>query len=211
MLSLHKFALICEDVYSPAQANGTRELALQSWRRFDRIHKNFFCSFYKNEVYGVFAIRGTETSDSGDIGEDLATWGLGLPLWSLSDAVGWCKAYLPYAPNRNMFVCGHSLGGAYSQYVGAKLGLQSITFNSPGLLTSVFADLAMGNGRKSHLNFRHPQDLVSKVGKTVGPQYDLDMDFTLNFGKAHSMSNIVDALQWQELEPADYTGTLTLS
>jgi hypothetical protein len=207
MLSLSTLAQICEDVYSPAQANRPRAPSLRSWQRFDREHKNFFCSFYKGPIWGVFAIRGTEKSDSGDIGEDLVTWGLGMPLWSLSDCLGWCKAYMPYATN--MLVCGHSLGGAYSQYVGALLGLQSITFNSPGLFTNMVGMLMMQGRGKNHLNFRHPQDIVSKVGKTLGPQYDLDMSFTLNLGAAHSMSNIVNALQWTSLAPEDFTGKST--
>ena len=205
MLSLHDLALISEDVYSPAQANGTRAAGLHGWRRFDKIHKNFFCSFYRGPVWGVFAIRGTSEMD--DVGEDLVTWGLGMPLWSMTDAVGWCRAYMPYAPN--MLVCGHSLGGAYSQYVGGVLGLQSITFNAPGLFTNVLSMLVMQGRGKNHLNFRHPQDVVSKAGTTLGPQYDLDMPFTLNLAAAHSISNIADALQWTSLPPEDFTGNTT--
>ena len=202
MLSLSTLAQICEDVYSPAQANNPKAVSLRSWQRFDRTHANFFCSFYKSPDWGVFAIRGTELSDSGDVKEDLATWGAGAPLRSREDSVGWCKAYMPYAPS--MLVCGHSLGGAYSQYVGAMLGLQSITFNAPGLFTDVYNKVTMQGKGKTHMNFRHPTDVVSKFGTTLGPQYDLNMPITLDPRVAHAMINIVDALQGTSGPPSDF-------
>jgi hypothetical protein len=89
-------------------------------------------------------------------------------------------------PDRRFYITGHSLGGGLAKLVASRVGIQAITFMSPGIATTSF--LVFGNKGdkfKSWDNQRHTaltvmpkSDIVSRVDNQIGMLVQTDCSGT---------------------------------
>jgi hypothetical protein len=99
--------------------------ASSSWNGFQA------ATFTKDGVT-VIVFRGT--SQAMDVGADLRL-GTGMNTSYFSEGEDYAASAA--APGDNVYVCGHSLGGAIAQVVANRGGYKMVTFNAPGV--AVFA------------------------------------------------------------------------
>ena len=83
---------------------------------------------------GVMVIVFRGTSQAMDVGADLRL-GTGMNTSYFSDGEDYAARASP--PGEDVYVCGHSLGGAIAQVVANRGGYKMVTFNAPGV--AVFA------------------------------------------------------------------------
>ena len=118
----------------------------------------FQAATFVNDGVTVLAFRGT--SQGMDVVADLKL-GTGMNSTYFSDAEDYAFDY-QHLPN--VYVCGHSLGGAIAQVVGNRRGLKFVTFNAPGVAVVasrniLSASLTMSAVRTAGMvasAFRHP-------------------------------------------------------
>lgn len=96
-------------------------------------------TFVKNGIH-VLVFRGTNYSKTGilhdikgglasDAGADLKLgFGMNSTYFADGDAYAFAYRHLP-----QVYVCGHSLGGAIAQVVANRCGFKFVTFNAPGV------------------------------------------------------------------------------
>jgi pimeloyl-ACP methyl ester carboxylesterase len=99
--------------------------ASSSWNGFQ-------AATFNRDGVTVIVFRGT--SQAMDIGADLRL-GTGMNTSYFSDGEAYAAGAAP--PGDNVYVCGHSLGGAIAQVVANRGGYKMVTFNAPGV--AVFA------------------------------------------------------------------------
>ncbi len=99
--------------------------ASSSWNGFQ-------AATFTKEGVTVIVFRGT--SQAMDVGADLRL-GAGMNTSYFSDGEAYAAGAA--APGDNVYVCGHSLGGAIAQVVANRGGYKMVTFNAPGV--AVFA------------------------------------------------------------------------
>src|SRR5271156_469456 len=99
--------------------------ASSSWNGFQ-------AATFTKEGVTVIVFRGT--SQAMDVGADLRL-GAGMNTSYFSDGEAYAAGASP--PGDNVYVCGHSLGGAIAQVVANRGGYKMVTFNAPGV--AVFA------------------------------------------------------------------------
>ncbi len=92
----------------------------------------FQAATFTKEGVTVIVFRGT--SQAMDVGADLRL-GTGMNTSYFSDGENYAAGASP--PGDNVYVCGHSLGGAIAQVVANRGGYKMVTFNAPGV--AVFA------------------------------------------------------------------------
>ena len=127
-------ARMADDCYT--DANSTAMLG--PWVRQDKPKKteNFFACAYKSSASlasVVVAFRGSDDWKDAVV-EDLGGIGLSLNAFAmhLNEAIDYAAQWQMSA--RNLWLTGHSLGGAYVQLVGAILKVPGVSFNAPGVL-----------------------------------------------------------------------------
>jgi pimeloyl-ACP methyl ester carboxylesterase len=111
--------------------------AVQDWTcpnhlRASSSWNGFQAATFTKEGVTVIVFRGT--SQAMDIGADLRL-GTGMNTSYFSDGEAYAAGAAP--PGDNVYVCGHSLGGAIAQVVANRGGYKMVTFNAPGV--AVFA------------------------------------------------------------------------
>jgi pimeloyl-ACP methyl ester carboxylesterase len=106
-----------------------RQDAAGSWNAFQAVA-------YMMDNRVVAAFRGTSGA-SGDLAAD-ATLGVG----ANSEYFEQAEQFVQSLGGSNVIVCGHSLGGAITQVVANRMGLEMVTFNAPGV--AVFASRNIG-------------------------------------------------------------------
>jgi pimeloyl-ACP methyl ester carboxylesterase len=111
--------------------------AVQGWACPDHLAASsswngFQAATFIKEGVTVIVFRGT--SQAMDLGADLRL-GTGMNTSYFSDGEKYAAA--ASAPGDDVFVCGHSLGGAIAQVVANRGGYKMVTFNAPGV--AVFA------------------------------------------------------------------------
>jgi pimeloyl-ACP methyl ester carboxylesterase len=99
--------------------------AASSWNGFQ-------AATFTKEGVTVIVFRGT--SQAMDVGADLRL-GTGMNTSYFSDGEDYAAGAA--APGDDVYVCGHSLGGAIAQVVANRGGYKMVTFNAPGV--AVFA------------------------------------------------------------------------
>jgi len=95
----------------------------------------FYACVYKLPRAGIAVVAYRGTDDLGDtLVDDVGGIGLSLNALALrlDDAVDFASLYRPMF--KDLWVVGHSLGGAYAQLVSAALGVPGVSFNAPGVL-----------------------------------------------------------------------------
>jgi pimeloyl-ACP methyl ester carboxylesterase len=130
MATIRDLGLLAAAVYDelPAVQDWTCPNHLQaasSWNGFQ-------AATFTKEGVTVIVFRGT--SQAMDVGADLRL-GTGMNTSYFSDGEKYAAGAA--APGDNVFVCGHSLGGAIAQVVANRGGYKMVTFNAPGV--AVFA------------------------------------------------------------------------
>jgi hypothetical protein len=125
----------------------------------------------------VLAFRGT--SQGMDVMADLKL-GTGMNSTYFSDAESYAFNYqnLP-----NLYVCGHSLGGAIAQVVGNRRQLKFVTFNAPGVAVVASrnvleASLTMSAVRTAGMvvsAFRHPMQAMRDVRAAFNEAHGLNV------------------------------------
>jgi hypothetical protein len=138
-------AELAEDCYHPTQGRDFHGWRLSTRPGLDQVeHGNFFACAYelRRADFVTIAFRGTALKRLGDDVDDVL--GIGL---SLNSIVMHVTPALDFAckwasRTKNIWLTGHSLGGAYVQIVAALLNLCGITFNAPGVvhLTNQFSE-----------------------------------------------------------------------
>ena len=97
---------------------------------------NFYACAYELKKTDIVAIafRGTVISNWGDIAADLGGIGLSLNSLVLDVQTALDFTWQWSARKKNIWLTGHSLGGAYVQIVAAVLNMCGVTFNAPGVV-----------------------------------------------------------------------------
>ena len=197
-------------------------------RRAATRFNGFQAATFTSDGITVLAFRGT--SQGMDVVADLKL-GTGMNSTYFSDAEDYTFSYrnLP-----NLYVCGHSLGGAIAQVVGNRKQLKFVTFNAPGVAVVASrnvmdASLTMSAVRTAGMvvsAFRHPMqamrdmraafntahglnvclmnDAVSKIGLHYGDVLRIP-GTSSNPLTEHSMNTVLDVLR------RSYVGTLDAS
>jgi pimeloyl-ACP methyl ester carboxylesterase len=100
----------------------------------------------------VISFRGT--AQAMDVVAD-AKLGTGMNSTYFSEAEAYVRAY---RNKPNVYVCGHSLGGAIAQIVANRCGFRMVTFNAPGVAVLASRNIAQGTA---------PMNLVRAAGLVV--------------------------------------------
>jgi hypothetical protein len=193
MYDLLCLARMANDVYEP----GNSARLLGHWTRQDkpREYGNFYACAYKYKGAGdivTVAIRGTDDTEDAWV-DDVGGIGLGLGALVMDYTAACDYVSMWKRHSRKLFLTGHSLGGAYVQLVGSKLGVPGVSFNAPGVMNLINmmsgswatriasgALHALTLGKIAYVtgtdapndsgisNFRGDWDPVSKIGVHVG-------------------------------------------
>jgi hypothetical protein len=212
---LYGYARMSNDVYTKGTA-GAPFRVVREVRK-----ENFTAKIYALPGHtAVLCFAGTDDARDAVV-EDAIGIGLTGSTMFLHVTLAFALAKSLKASYNAVEVCGHSLGGAYAQLVAREYELNCITFNAPGaaqmarlsLPGGAFnpTNLVMGEMRNAFdavfdktamFHFRHPQDVVSRIGNHCGlrPVRDLRMP---TFGlkqlpEAHKIAHIE---QWLKSHP----------
>lgn len=111
-------------------------------------------------------------------------------------SVGLVSAIKEQSKNKNIIVCGHSLGGGITQFVASVLqNTVGYTFNSAGLSKDSMKLLKCSNSKRDNIfHLRMENDLISMYGELVeGEIYFLKE--TTSCIKSHGIDTIINALK----------------
>lgn len=94
---------------------------------------------------------------------------------------------------RNIIITGHSLGGGIANIVGARQGLQSITFSPPGVYFSrEKLGIKTKIANRLSVNVIPEKDIVTKIDRNLGYIQNIDCDDM--FASCHSLERTVTTL-----------------
>ena len=126
----------------------------------------FYGAAFENDAGQIIiGFEGTDVSQAGShpefVGNQLADdadLAAGTNPGSFTDALRFTRRVVKSAKAEgigrgNIFVDGHSLGGAEAEYVSAKTGLGGETFGAPGIPA---ADLVTGSGLQDYVEYGDP-------------------------------------------------------
>lgn len=177
----------------------------------------------------VLAFRGT--SQTMDVAADLKL-GVGMNSTYFADAEDYAFAY-QHLPN--VYVCGHSLGGAIAQVVGNRRQMKFVTFNAPGVAVVASRNILDASATMSAVRvagmtlsaFRHPIQAARDMraafntahGLNVCLQNDVVSRIGLHYGEViripgtsanplteHSMNTVSAVLQTNPIGGWDASG-----
>ncbi len=189
----------------------------------------FQAATFVNSGITVLAFRGT--SQAMDVAADLKL-GVGMNSTYFSDAEAYAFDY-KHLPN--VYVCGHSLGGAIAQVVGNRHELKFVTFNAPGVAVVASRNIMDATLTMSAVRgvgmvlsaFRHPMQAMRDMraafntahGLNVCLQNDLVSKIGLHYGEViripgtsanplteHSMNTVSTVLENSPIGGWDASG-----
>jgi pimeloyl-ACP methyl ester carboxylesterase len=117
----------------------------------------------------VMVFRGT--AQTMDVAADLKL-GAGMNSTYFSDGEAYAAAV---PPDDNVYVCGHSLGGAIAQVVANRGGYKMVTFNAPGV--AVFASRNIGDATLGMTAVRTGGMLLSSIRHPMQAYRDIRSTF----------------------------------
>jgi len=117
----------------------------------------------------VLVFRGT--AQAMDVAADLKL-GTGMNSTYFSDGEAYAAAV---PPGDNVYVCGHSLGGAIAQVVANRGGYKMVTFNAPGV--AVFASRNIGDATLGMTAVRTGGMLLSSIRHPMQAYRDVRSSF----------------------------------
>src|SRR5277367_202873 len=129
----------------------------------------------------VLVFRGT--AQAMDVAADLKL-GTGMNSTYFSDGEAYAAAV---PPGDNVYVCGHSLGGAIAQVVANRGGYKMVTFNAPGV--AVFASRNLGDATLGMTAVRTGGMLLSAVRHPMQAYRDVRSSFHTVRGLNIRLSN----------------------
>lgn len=164
----------------------------------DKFH--FKSVVYKNNDEIVICYLGTEKFSIKDHSTNLKMYLSGKPTKQMELALNLCEEIMKNNPSSKVRVIGHSEGGSEALYVGLSKNLPTVTFNAYGLNPKLVENLNNDNIDKLVVNYRDPNDPVSKLRTPQGKSYIVDsphkyLTEKINpFGNlsAHKISNFGD-------------------
>jgi len=130
MATIRDLGLLADAVY--AELPAVQDWVCPNHLRASSSWNGFQAATFTRDGLTVIVFRGT--AQTMDVGADLRL-GTGMNTSYFSD--GEAYAASAAAPGDNVYVCGHSLGGAIAQVVANRGGYKMVTFNAPGV--AVFA------------------------------------------------------------------------
>jgi hypothetical protein len=207
---LYGYARMSNDVYTKG-STGAPFRVLREIRS-----GNFTAKVYALPGHNaVISFAGTDDKRDAVV-EDAIGIGLTGSTMFLHTTLAFAMAKSLKASYNAVEVCGHSLGGAYAQLVAREFELTCVTFNAPGaaqmarmtLPGGAFnpTNLVVGEMRNAYaavfdktamFHFRHPQDVVSRIGNHCGlrPVRDLRMQ-SFGFKQLAEAHKIAHIEQW---------------
>ena len=165
------------------------------------VNKNngFYSEVYTKNDKAILVIRGTEITTRDDF--SAINMGLGYLPWQMKDAE---KAYIQTVQKygkENVILTGHSLGGSEAQILGAKYGVETVTFNAYGVKNFNGVEI---NHTENITNYGNAQDGVfvknidNQIGKTMILNTnakngdDFDKDYNYHGINPHFVENLGD-------------------
>lgn len=109
-------------------------------------------------------------------------------------AVGFVNLIKNIIPNKNLVVCGHSLGGGLSQFAAAphKGRIKAYCFNSAGLV-GAYKHIKKFKPFQNIYHYRLKNDKVSRIGNLIGEVYTIKYPKPCN--ESHGVNSIKDAIK----------------
>ena len=154
---------------------------------------------YKNNDEIIICYLGTERFSLKDHSTNAKMILSGEPTKQMKEALKLCNQIMDDYPSSKVRVIGHSEGGSESLYVGLSRNLPTVTFNAYGLNPKLVKEINNPNADKLVINYRDPNDPVSKVRKPQGKSYIVENPQSFYekvnpFGtlSAHKISNFGD-------------------
>ena len=161
---------------------------------------NFKSVVYKNNDEIVICYLGTEKFSVKDHSTNAKMILSGEPTKQMELALNLCKKIMDDNPSSKVRVIGHSEGGSEALYVGLTRNLPTVTFNAYGLNPKLVKEINNPNADKLVINYRDPNDPVSKARKPQGKSYIVENPQKSFYEKinpfgtlsAHKISNFGD-------------------
>ncbi len=126
---------------------------------------------YKNNDEIIICYLGTEKFSIKDHSTNLKMYLSGEPTKQMKSALYLCDDIMKNNPSSKIKVIGHSEGGSEALYVGLSRNLPTVTFNAYGLNPKLVKTINNPHADKLVVNYRDPNDPVSKVRKPQGKSY----------------------------------------
>ena len=145
------FAQLALDCYNSPKDDEYRKQFNRSWVKVDEWPRKtdpyydpkqlgadkdtgFYGAFYKNTTTNVGAIAIRGTSSVLDYLVD-GEYVFDIPVKQYEEALNFVAKVKALYPNvKKLYVCGHSLGGIIAKMIAPRIGLNTIAFNSPGVV-----------------------------------------------------------------------------
>ena len=120
-------------------------------------------ALYRNRLTNemVIAYRGTDQTE--DLLVDLQIALGNISQEQLLDAENFYNAVITQYGDSNITITGHSLGGALAQLVGAETGVETVTFNAPGMKNQI-----SGGSYNNITNYVNLNDWIGCYGQHAG-------------------------------------------
>ena len=191
----------CKNLSKRVYANN-KHLDTNGWElKKTIVNKNngFYSEVYTKNDKAILVIRGTEITTRDDF--SAINMGLGYLPWQMKDAD---KAYIQTVQKygkENVILTGHSLGGSEAQILGAKYGVETVTFNAYGVKNFNGVEI---NHTENITNYGNAQDGVfvknidNQIGKTMILNTnakngdDFDKDYNYHGINPHFVENLGD-------------------
>jgi hypothetical protein len=167
MPTIRDLGLLADAVYNALPA--VQGWACPSHRVASGRLNGFQAATFTQGSVTVMVFRGT--SQGMDVAADLKL-GTGMNTTYFSDGEAYASAV---PPGDDVYVCGHSLGGAIAQVVANRGGYKLVTFNAPGV--AVFASRNIGDATLGMTAVRTGGMLLSAVRHPMQAYRDVRATF----------------------------------
>ena len=191
----------CKNLSKRVYANN-KHLDTNGWEFKKTIaNKNnaFYSEVYTKNNKAILVIRGTEITTRDDF--SAINMGLGYLPWQMKDAENAYIQTVRKYGKENVILTGHSLGGSEAQILGAKYGVETVTFGAYGVKNFRGVEV---NYTDNITNYGNAQDGIfvknidNQIGKTmilntnVKNGDDFDKGYNYHGFNPHYIQNLGD-------------------